>query len=78
MKLIIDIDDAIYKRCKRGEILLIKERVAVENAIANSVPLNKLRAELHATAELHDDGDYYLRDEWIDEIFDKYKSESGE
>ena len=35
---------------------------------------NKLRAELHATAEMHDDGDYYLRDEWIDEIFDKYKA----
>lgn len=40
--------------------------------------LDKIRAELHATAELHDDGDYYLRDEWIDEIFDKYKSESEE
>ncbi len=38
--------------------------------------LDKIRAELHATAELHDDGDYYLRNEWIDEIFDKYKAES--
>lgn len=38
--------------------------------------LNKVRAELHATAELHEDGDYYLRDEWIDEIFDKYMTES--
>lgn len=37
---------------------------------------DKIRAELHATAELHDDGDYYLRDEWIDEIFDDYKAES--
>ena len=27
------------------------------------------------TAEMHEDGDYYLRDEWIDEIFDKYKQE---
>ena len=32
--------------------------------------LDKIRAEIHATAELHEDGDYYLRDEWIDEIFD--------
>lgn len=38
--------------------------------------LDKIRAELHATAEMHDDGDYYLRDEWIDEILDKYKAES--
>lgn len=38
--------------------------------------LDKIRAELHATAEMHEDGDYYLRDEWIDEYFDKYKVES--
>ena len=40
--------------------------------------LDKIRAELHATAEMHEDGDYYLRDEWIDEIFNKYKAESEE
>ena len=40
--------------------------------------LNKIRAELHANAEMHDDSDYYLRDEWIDEIFDKYKERSEE
>jgi len=37
--------------------------------------LDKIRAEIHANAEMHDDGDYYLRDEWIDEIFDKYRNE---
>ena len=40
--------------------------------------LDKMRAELHETAEMHEDGDYYLRDEWIDEYFDKYKTESEE
>ena len=41
--------------------------------------LDKIRAEMHATAEKHEDGVYYLRDEWIDEIIDKYKAEgSGE
>lgn len=40
--------------------------------------LDKLRAELHATAEIHANGDYYLRDEWIDEYFDKYIAESEE
>ena len=34
--------------------------------------LEKIRAELHATAEMHEDGDYYLRDKWVDEILDKY------
>lgn len=34
--------------------------------------LDKIRAEMQATAEMHEDGDYYLRDEWIDEYFDKY------
>ena len=38
--------------------------------------LDKIRAEIHATAEMHEDGDYYLRDEWIDEVIDKYKAES--
>ena len=38
--------------------------------------LDKIRTELHATAEMYEDGDYYLRDEWIDEIFDKYEAES--
>ena len=38
--------------------------------------LSKIRAELHANAEMHDDGDYYLRDEWVDETFDKYRGES--
>ena len=38
--------------------------------------LDKIRAEIHETAEMHEDGDYYLRDEWIDEIIDKYKAES--
>ena len=31
-----------------------------------------IKAELHATAEMHMDGDYYLREDWIDEIIDRY------
>lgn len=37
--------------------------------------INKIKAEIHATAEMHEDGGYYLRDEWIDEILDKYAKE---
>ena len=64
-----------------------KHRVVTEGMISLLPPvtpkpktdvLDKIRAEIHATAELHEDGDYYLRDEWIDEIFDDYKAESEE
>lgn len=34
--------------------------------------LNQIKLELHATAEMHQDGGYYLRDEWVDEIINKY------
>lgn len=35
--------------------------------------LDKIKNELHATAEMHEDGDYYLRDIWVEEIINKYK-----
>ena len=52
--------------------------IATEKVIkqeVNSV-LDKIRAEGHATAEMHEDGDYYLREKWLDEIIDKYRAES--
>lgn len=67
MKLIIDIDEDYVKIInKNGASNYSEER------ILNGIPLDDLRAELHETAEMHDDGDYYLRDEWIDEYFDEY------
>jgi hypothetical protein len=52
--------------------------IAIEKVIKQEVNavLDKIRAEGHATAEMHEDGDYYLREEWINEIIDKYKVES--
>ena len=44
----------------------------VLNHLIGAEVLDKIRVELHATAEIHEDGDFYLREEWIDEIFDKY------
>lgn len=35
--------------------------------------LDKIKTELHATSEMHEDGNYYLREELIDEIIDKYR-----
>lgn len=37
--------------------------------------LDRIRNEMHATAEKHEDGVYYLRDEWVDEIIDRYAEE---
>ena len=50
----------------------------VDKVVKDSINevLDEIRAELHETAEMHEDGDYYLREEWIDEIIDKYKAES--
>lgn len=38
--------------------------------------LDKIRTDLHYNAEVHEDGNWYIMDEWLDDIFDKYKSES--
>lgn len=92
MKLIIDIPEQMYLNAKAdtlcGSDILVK---AIKNGIRHETVtefadrcrecgrekvLDKIRSELHATAEMHEDGDYYLRDEWIDEIINKYKAES--
>ena len=52
-----------------------------EQPLVQVVPidvLDKIKAEIHTTAEMHEDGDYYLRDEWIDEIIDKYKAKGSD
>lgn len=76
MKLIIDIPDIDYEHIKeyyeKNDIV-----EATYSYIYHGTPLNevldKIRAELHATAEMHEDKNYYLRDKWIDEIIDKYR-----
>ena len=80
---LIDADALVFKNCNGN----IEYNRGVEDCVdmvmsaqtVQAVPidaLDKIRAELHATAEMHEDGDYYLREKWIDEIFDKYKTES--
>ena len=57
--MIVGVDDDLYI-CKDRE--------------DNKLILDKIKEDIHATAEIHEDGTYYLRDEWVDEIFEKYKS----
>lgn len=80
MKLIIDIDENKFKDIQRiASIQRRRRSLTCEQIIANGKPLQaeleELKAELHETAEMHIDGDYYLRDEWIDEYIDKYIKE---
>lgn len=49
----------------------------IKEALEQEPILNKIRAELHATSEMHEDGNYYLREEWIDEIIDKYRGDTN-
>ena len=78
MKLIIDIPEKTVKAIKEK---LSKETV-LNNvplyAIANGIPFDSviedIKAEIHATAEMYEDGDCYLSVEWIDDIIDKHIS----
>ena len=40
--------------------------------------INDIKEELHENAEMHSDGDYYLREEWVDEIIDDYIGKESE
>ena len=74
MKLIIDIPEEVYKKAKETHDVMCDK---VWLGIKYGTPLDDLKADLHATAEMHSDGDYYLHDEWIDEYFDNIgKAES--
>ena len=67
--------DAEIQKMQDLESAEIQKAYEIGKAEGSEV-LDKIRAELHSTAEMHQDGGYYVRDEWIDEIFDKYKAES--
>ena len=67
-----------YKFYEIGGVAICEESFKKMERLEDEINavLDEIRAEIHATAELHEDGDYYLRDEWIDKIIDKYKAES--
>lgn len=87
-KLRVEIEDYITRSpyiksfidcCRlRDDVMRIFDNIGSMHKVLLMGAFDKLRAELHATAEMHEDGDYYLRDEWIDDIFDKYRNEASE
>lgn len=76
MKLIIDIPDEDYNMTLKTGFLTTYLAKCPLSLIKHGIPLDDLRADLHATAEMHSDYHYYLRDEWIDEYFDNVGKES--
>ena len=77
MQIVINIPDKVYEMVMNTGTYGCY-RFNSTKAIRDGVSLDKIITEIHATAELHADGDYYLRDEWIDEIFDKYMTERSD
>ena len=70
----------IIREVRKSVLMQMEDGVVVlpygfELATVDVILLEKLRSELHETAEMHIDGGYYLRDEWIDEYIDKYIKE---
>lgn len=49
----------------------LKELKALKDRPTKEV-IEDIRSELHENAEMHMDGEWYLRDKWINEIIDKH------
>ena len=66
---LFDADDRLWWANALEEIQELPTVEAILKADVENI-LDEIKTELYATAEMHDDGDYYLREEWIGEIFD--------
>ena len=54
------------------EIILAENKLLKERCEAYEKAIEDIRSELHKTAEKHEDGDWYLRYKWVDEIIDQH------
>lgn len=52
-----------------------KTAEAIEVAIEALKAIDDIKAKFHAKAEMYEDGEYYLSEELIDKIIDKYMKE---
>ena len=78
MKLIIDIPEERYKHIQEEQWL--PNRLLIEKAIANGIPLDKIRAEIEQMD--FDFGDFYdhtstIR-EMVLEVIDRYRGDKNE
>ena len=77
MKLIIDIDEEDYENGHLCNFFSCYSK-KLDEVIYSGTPFDSviedIKAEIHATAEMYEDGDCYLSVEWIDDIIDKHIS----
>lgn len=75
VKLIIEIPKEDYKNV--GRIVDMGLGTSVDEAIKNGIPLDDVKALIKYNAEIHEDGECYLMEQWVYDILDgKYKAES--
>lgn len=75
MKLVIDISEEAYKEAC-GSYLSLKSKEEMRIAIKNGTPLDEVKALIEYNAEIHEDGECYLMEQWVYDILDgKYQVE---
>ncbi len=84
VKLIIEIPKDYYEVMQRNEVILGSPRSGetltsvIYSAIAHGTPLDDVKALIEYNAEIHEDGDSYLMEQWVYDILDgKYKVEGS-
>ena len=74
MKLIIDIPEDAYMRHKRRVNMDMCTELDI--AVVNGTPLDDVKALIEYNAEIHEDGDSYLMEQWVYDILDgKYNAD---
>ena len=68
--------DLCFNSCSSSIPRVILQDYEHERNKKDSALIEQIRADLLYNVEMHEDGDWYLRKEWVDDIFDKYKAES--
>ena len=84
VKLIIEMPKEDYEVMRRNEVILGSARSGktlmnvIYSAVANGTPLDDVKALIEYNAEIHEDGECYLMEQWVYDILDgKYKMEES-
>lgn len=82
VKLIIEIPKDYYEVMRRNEVILGSARSGktltnvIYSAVANGTLLDDVKALIEYNAEIHEDGECYLLEQWVYDILDgKYQVE---
>jgi hypothetical protein len=76
VKLIIEIPKGVVEYIKNNGCLAVGYLDEVAKAIKNGTPLDDVKALIEYNAEIHEDGDSYLMEQWVYDILDgKYNAD---